>query len=412
MDDNNKSEHVFVGFYQRIETSERVNESGHATEDLDQTTDSAANTCQQMIASQINLDQISDSTANTCQQTIASQIYFDQTSDSAANTCQENIASRIDFGVEHTQLVKCLIDGTQAEDSVNKSHVKVFEYNINNISETKISTENENHKEDTSESNDATNMDNQSNDNELCQQTETNLKSEMEDNIEKVKFQTVNYIENEKSQMEGNIETEKNQIVDHTETEKSEMEDHIEVEKSKIEENIETENIEMEENIETEKSQIEDNIETECSKLEYHMDMQRPPSHITVANWSRKNTPTKKTKSSDSVISEEVNALSRQDSKKKLVNNSDIDNITEKVTGIGNTKFCMNNESTSDSLNTKDENEYRLASNSDEGIKYKRGDRLSEGVPDDDTDSNALNTSSQSIKHEETFKLKPGRKST
>ncbi|CAG2222490.1 unnamed protein product [Mytilus edulis] len=188
MDDNNKSEHVFVGFYQRIETSERVNESGHATEDLDQTSDSTANTCQQMIASQINLD---------------------QTSDSAANTCQETIASRIDFGVEHTQLGKCLIDGTQAEDSVNKSHVKVFEYNINDISETKISTENENHKENTPESNDATNMENQSNDNELCQQTVTYVKSEMEDNIEKIKFQTVNCIENEKSQMEDNIEIEK-----------------------------------------------------------------------------------------------------------------------------------------------------------------------------------------------------------
>ncbi|CAG2222491.1 unnamed protein product [Mytilus edulis] len=182
------------------------------------------------------------------------------------------------------------------------------------------------------------------------------------------------------------------------------MEDNIDVEKSQMEDSVETQKSQMQDNIETEKSLIEDNIDTECSKLEYHMDMQRAPSHITVAKWSRKNTPSKKPKSSDSVISEEEDTLSRQDSKKKLVNNSDIDNITEKVTGIGNTKVCMNNESTTDSLNTKDENEYRLATNNDEGIKSKKGDRLSEGVPDDNTDSNALNKSSQSIKHEETVR--------
>ncbi|CAG2229089.1 unnamed protein product [Mytilus edulis] len=166
------------------------------------------------------------------------------------------------------------------------------------------------------------------------------------------------------------------------------MEDNIDVEKSQMEDSVETQKSQMQDNIETEKSLIEDNIDTECSKLEYHMDMQRAPSHITVAKWSRKNTPSKKPKSSDSVISEEEDTLSRQDSKKKLET----------------LKVCMNNESTTDSLNTKDENEYRLATNNDEGIKSKKGDRLSEGVPDDDTDSNALNKSSQSIKHEETVR--------
>ncbi|XP_063444616.1 uncharacterized protein LOC134725050 [Mytilus trossulus] len=231
------------------------------------------------------------------------------------------------------------------------------------------------------------------------------------DNIETEKLQMEDNIETQKSQMEDNFEKQKYQMQDNIETKQSQMEDNFETQKSQMRDNNETRKSQMEENIEKQKSQMEDNIETEESKMEVSFEtecsmldniMQRPPSHITVANWSRKNTPTEKTKSSASVISEEVDALNKYDSKKKLMNNSDICENTEKVIGTGNTNLCINNESTLESICKKDENEYQLASNNGEGLNSKKDDQLSWVVPDDDTDSNVLNTSVQSMKNEDT----------
>ncbi|CAC5385352.1 unnamed protein product [Mytilus coruscus] len=449
MEDNDKSEDISVEHYRNIDTSERENKSGDATEDLD------------------------------------------QTSDSAANTCHETITNQVDLGEEHTHLVKYLVDETHDDDSVNQSHVKVYVCNKNDKSETEIFTENGNQQERTRESNDATNIENQPNDNAFCQETVTYKKSQMEDNIETGKSQmednvntekslmedkikteksqmednietgksqmedNVNTekslmedkIKTEKSQMEDNIETEKSQMedninteksliedkikteksqmVDNIETEKSQMEVNIETEKSQMENNIKTDKFQMDDNIETEKSQMEDNIETEksqtvdnietekspdklyvvnpvteCSLSEDYMFMQRAPSHITVAKWTKKNTPERRMKSSHSVIKEEVDALTRHNSKKRLINNSGINDNAGEGIGIESTKVCMNITTTSESMHKEGKNDYRLATNNDEGIKSKR-DRLSGGVPDDDTDSNNLHTSLQSIKHEE-----------
>ncbi|XP_052072000.1 uncharacterized protein LOC127710265 [Mytilus californianus] len=248
-------------------------------------------------------------------------------------------------------------------------------------------------------------------------QIEVNIeteKSQMENNFRKEKSQMKVNIETEKSQMENNIKTENIQMDDNIETEKFQMEDNIETEKSKLENNIKTKKFQMDNNIETEKSQTVDNIETEkspdelyvvnpvteCSLSEDYMFMQRAPSHITVSKWAMKNTPTRRMKSSDSVIKEEVDALTRHNSKKKLINNLGINDNAGEGIGIESTKVCMNIANTSESMHKEGENDYRLATNNDEGIKSKR-DRLSGGVPDDDTDSNNLHSSLQSIKHED-----------
>ncbi|XP_052097580.1 uncharacterized protein LOC127732566 isoform X2 [Mytilus californianus] len=161
----------------------------------------------------------------------------------------------------------------------------------------------------------------------------------------------------------------------------------------------------MGKNIKTDKSPGDPNVldpTTDISKLEDSPMMQRPPSHITVANWARENTPTRKVKplDLDAISDKEVNTFIRNDSKKKQRNDSGSADITEKGNEMGNSPFNINIESTSESILVENENNYLLETKNVDGIEPNR-DRLSLGVPDDSTDSKDLDTSLQSIPHDE-----------
>ncbi|CAG2192267.1 unnamed protein product [Mytilus edulis] len=144
---------------------------------------------------------------------------------------------------------------------------------------------------------------------------------------------------------------------------------------------------------------------TDISKLEDSPMMQRPPSHITVAFWAKENTPTSTRKvkplALDAISDKEVYTFTRNDSKKKQLNDSGIANITEKDNETGNYPFNRNFESTSESIVAENENNYLLETKSVDGTEANR-DRPSFGVSDDDnTDSKYLQTSLQSISNDE-----------
>ncbi|CAC5361793.1 unnamed protein product [Mytilus coruscus] len=296
MGDRNKSE-TSVEIYSGDDTSERENQSGDATED--QTSDLAANISQQ--------------------------------------TTTNPIDSPIDSKDEHIHLLKGWNGKTHVDDSVNQSHVKVF-ININDKSESNIFMEIENQQEKTRESNNATSNGTQSNDNEVCQKTETYKKYQMDDNVK------------------------------------------------------------------TDKSPDELNFiypTTESSILEDCPIMQRAPSHITIAKWTKTNTHSLKVKQLDlETISEEVDIISRHNSQTSLVCDLDVDDIAENGIRIGNSTFYINIESTSESIHKMDKTDNLFGKMNDDEIESK-GDRLSWGVSDDDTDSKDLQTSLQSLKHDE-----------
>ncbi|CAC5375750.1 unnamed protein product [Mytilus coruscus] len=291
MGDRNKSE-TSVEIYPGDDSSERENQSGDATED--------------------------------------------QTSDLATNISQQTITNPIDSEDEHIHLVKCWNGETQVDDSVNQSHVKVY-LNINDESEPDIVMGIENQQERTQESCYAKSNGIQSNDNEVCQETETYKKNQM---------------------------------------------DH---------------------NIKTDKSSDELNFiypTTKISMLEDSPIMQRAPSHITIAKWTKTNTHSLEVKPLDlDSISEEVDIISRHNSQTSLVSDLDVDDIAENGIRIENSTFYINIESNSESIYKMDKTGYLFGKMNDDEIESKR-DRLSCGVPDDDTDSKDLQTSLQSLKHD------------
>ncbi|CAC5375743.1 unnamed protein product [Mytilus coruscus] len=265
----------------------------------------------------------------------------DQTSDLAANISQHTITNPIDSPIdskdEHIHLLKGWNGKTHVDDSVNQSHVKVF-ININDKSESNIFMEIENQQEKTRESNNATSNGTQSNDNEVCQETETYKKYQMDDNVK------------------------------------------------------------------TDKSPDELNFiypTTESSILEDCPIMQRAPSHITIAKWTKTNTHSLKVKPLDlETISEEVDIISRHNSQTSLVCDLDVDDIAENGIRIGNSTFYINIESTSESIHKMDKTDNLFGKMNDDEVESKE-DRLSWGVSDDDTDSKDLQTSLQSLKHDE-----------
>ncbi|CAC5387864.1 unnamed protein product [Mytilus coruscus] len=261
---------------------------------------------------------------------------LDQMSDLATYSCKQTIANPIDLKNEHTHFVKCVNSETHIDDSVNQSHAKIFFYNINEKSPPEISTEKENQQETTRNSNDATKIATRSF--EVCQETVT--------------YKT--------SQMDLNIKTDKSP-------------DELNV----------------------------TNRASQSSKLDDSPIMQRPPSHITIAKWKKTNTPSKEFEQFDlDKICEEVDTLTRQNSRKKRINDLGFDDISENGIKIGNSVFYIDIESTSESIQKTDENDYLLETNNDDGIDSNRN-RLSSSISVDDTDSNVLHSSLQSIKHDE-----------
>ncbi|XP_063438765.1 uncharacterized protein LOC134719735 [Mytilus trossulus] len=131
-------------------------------------------------------------------------------------------------------------------------------------------------------------------------------------------------------------------------------------------------------NIKADKSPGDSNVlDPTISTLEDSKMMQRPPSHITVANWAKEKPSTKKAKPFvlDSITEKAIDISKLNDSKKKQTNDSAIADITEK-SSLSN----INIEATSESKPVENEK------NNIDGIK---------GVPDDKTDSKALHDESE-----------------
>ncbi|CAC5387861.1 unnamed protein product [Mytilus coruscus] len=89
-------------------------------------------------------------------------------------------------------------------------------------------------------------------------------------------------------------------------------------------------------NIKTEKSPDELNVvnpSSQSSKLHDSLIIQRPPSYITIYKLTQTNTPSKEVKQFDlDKITEEVDTLTRQISRKKLINDLGFDDISENGT--------------------------------------------------------------------------------
>ncbi|CAG2212234.1 unnamed protein product [Mytilus edulis] len=142
------------------------------------------------------------------------------------------------------------------------------------------------------------------------------------------------------------------------------------------------------------------NPSSKSSKLDDSPIMQRPPSHITIYKLTQTNTPSKEVKQLDlDKITEEVDTLTRQNSLKKL-NDVGFDDISENGIEIGNSTFYIDIKSIFESIQKKDESDYLLETNNDDRVYYDK-DRFSCSSSDDDTDSNVLHSSFQSMKHDE-----------
>ncbi|XP_063438279.1 uncharacterized protein LOC134719199 [Mytilus trossulus] len=152
---------------------------------------------------------------------------------------------------------------------------------------------------------------------------------------------------------------------------------------------------------------------TDISKLEESPMMQRPPSHLTVAFWAKEDTPTStrkvKTSALEAISDEQVYPFTRNDSKKKQLNDSGIADITEKDNETGNYQYNINFESTSESIVVENENNYSLETKNDNETEASRDpsfgvsddDNSYQRYPDDNTDSKYLQTSLQSISNDE-----------
>ncbi|XP_052097579.1 uncharacterized protein LOC127732566 isoform X1 [Mytilus californianus] len=233
---------------------------------------------------------------------------------------QQAVINRKDFDEENLETVNVEAQfellGQNDTDTVNQSEVKVFFYSINDKSDSVISKENENLQRRTGDICDATIIETLSNGHDVDHKNKKYKKYKMNKNIKA-----------DKSPGNSNF-------LDPT---------------------------------------------TAISTLEDSQMMQRPPSHITVANWTKGNTPATNVKPLIlDKISEKADDLGIAD-------------ITEK-----NSPFNINIESTSESVL---ENNYVLETKNGDGIEPNT-DRLSLGMPDDDTDSKDLQTSLQSLKHD------------
>ncbi|VDI79633.1 Hypothetical predicted protein [Mytilus galloprovincialis] len=153
--------------------------------------------------------------------------------------------------------------------------------------------------------------------------------------------------------------------------------------------------------IKTDKSPDELNFiypPTESSMLEVSPIMQRAPSHITIAKWTKTKSLEVRPLDLDS-ISEEVDVISRHNSQTTLVTDLGVDDIAENGISIGNSTFYISIESPSESIHKMGTMNYLFGKTIDDEIESKQ-ERLSCGDSDTATNSNDLQTSLQSLKHD------------